>query len=164
MSGNWVAASKVFIIVLTFVSLFGLMCLFFDFYSLLNSFSDYNNRELFIEKIGKDVKYSTSGRGRYSTVRVDGIRYDFVLRDENEISANNECYVLFNTKNEHVIQISKGEKLDFKERMMRQIRWFAKVVLLWVAALTFFFLYYQLVDKRITKKWKESEKLRNTRR
>jgi hypothetical protein len=132
---------------------------------VLEKVSDYKNRDYFIEKIGKDVEYGTqSGLTISASVRVDGIRYDFSITDENEISANHECYVLFNAKNKHVFQISKGEKVDFKERMMHELRWYAKLAMLWVAALTVSFLYYRLVDKRITKKWKESEKQRNAKK
>jgi hypothetical protein len=165
MSGNWVVASKLFIFVLIFICLGLTFVVFGNSIFVLAKMSDYKNRDYFVEKIGKDVNFAGYGSKGSSpaNVKVDGIRYDFSITDESKIDENFECHVLFNTKNEHVILISKGEKVDFKERMMRELRWQGKVVMLWIAALTFSFLYYRLVDKRITKKWKESEKQRNAR-
>lgn len=132
---------------------------------VLKRLSDYKNRDYFVEKFVKDIDFA-HGRGSsdIAYAKIDGVEYAFDITDKGEISEKFECYVLFNTKNEHVILTNKGEKVDFKDRMMRKLRWYAKLVMLWVAALTFSFLYYRLVDKRITKKWKESEKLRNAKR
>lgn len=166
MSGNWVVASKLFIFVLIFICLGSTFVVLCEMNGVLDKLSDYKNSDYIVEKFVKDIKFSHSGKGSSSTAyaNIDGIRYDFSITDRSKISEKLECYVLFNTKNEHIILISKGEKVDFKERMMRQIRWYAKLVMLWVAALTFSFLYYRLVDKRITKKWKESEKQRNAKK
>ena len=165
MSGNWVAASKLFIFFLISICIGSTFVVLCEMDFVLKRLSDYKNRDYFVEKIGKDVNFAGYGSKGSSpaNVKVDGIRYDFSITDRSKIDDNFECHVLFNTKNENVILISKGEKLNFKERMMRQIKWYAKLVMLWVAALTFSFLYYRLVDKRITKKWKESEKQRNAR-
>lgn len=158
-------ASKLFIFVLIFICSGLTFVVLTRISVVIEKVSDYKNRDYFVEKLGKDVNFAGYGsKGSSSAnVKVDGIRYDFRITDRSEIDEKFECYVLFNTKNEHVILISKGEKVDFKERMMRELRWQGKVVMLWIAALTFSFLYYRLVDKRITKKWKESEKQRNAR-
>ena len=159
------AASKLFIFFLISICIGSTFVVLCEMDFVLKRLSDYKNRDYFVEKIGKDVNFAGYGSKGSSpaNVKVDGIRYDFSITDRSKINENFECYVLFNTKNEHVILISKGEKVDFKERMMRELRWQGKVVMLWIAALTFSFLYYRLVDKRITKKWKESEKQRNAR-
>jgi hypothetical protein len=161
-----VAASKLFIFVLIFICLGSTFVVLCEMNGVLDKLSDYKNRDYFVEKFVKDIKFSHSGKGSSSTAyaNIDGIRYDFSIKDESKIVENFECHVLFNTKNEHVVLINKGEKVDFKERMMCKIRRCAKFVMLWVAALTFSFLYYRLVDKRITKKWKESEKQRNAKK
>ena len=168
------AASKLFIFVLIFICLGSTFVFLGEVDIVLERLSDYKNRDYFIEKLGKDVDFlhGTKGGGTSAaSVKIDGEEYvfrsenidDFYITDNSKIDENFECYVLFNAKNEHVILIRKGEKLDFKERMIHQIRRCAKFAMLWIAALTFSFLYYRLVDKRITKKWKESEKQRNAR-
>jgi hypothetical protein len=166
MSGIWDGMSKLFICILIFICLGLAFIVLTSIPIVLDKVSDYKNRDSFVEKRGKDVNFAGYGsKGSSSAdVKVDGIRYDFSITDRSKIDENLECHVLFNTKNEHVILISKGEKVDFKERMMRELRWQGKVVILWIAALTFSFLYYRLVDKRITKKWKESEKQRNAKK
>ena len=160
------AASKLFIFFLISICIGSTFVVLCEMDFVLKRLSDYKNRDYFVEKIGKDVNFTGYGSKGSSpaNVKVDGIRYDFSITDRSKINENFECYVLFNTKNEHVILISKGEKVDFKERMMRELRWQGKVVMLWIAALTFSFLYYRLVDKRITKKWKESEKQHNAKK
>lgn len=160
------AASKLFIFVLIFICLGSTFIFLCEMDFVLERLSDYKNRDYFIEKIGKDVNFAGYGSKGSSpaNVKIDGIRYDFSITDKSKIDENFECHVLFNTKTENVILISKGEKLNFKERMMHQIRRCAKFAILWGAALAFSFLYYRLVDKRITKKWKESEKQRKSKK
>jgi len=84
MSGNWVAASKLFIFFLIFICLGLTFTALVSIPELFGEISNYNNKDYFIEKIGKDVEFLHGAKGggvNSASVKIDGEEY--VFRREN---------------------------------------------------------------------------------